>query len=536
MSSQSVIRAFLEKPRRVVLAASPLERAWLAAMALVMLVGLFLRARGQLWSVEPLWQDEAAGVHDLLTLPLREIALRPLGFLAASRRLSHWFGPSEPVLRLLPWLAGVGTVCLSPALAERLFAARGARLLFVAIVSLHPAAIDLTKEFKPYSLSLFWHASIALFALRYADERRSEDLAWTLALSFLGPFFAQDVVFSYPGTALLLYRETRGTVGDRRTLLAGGALTGAALLGQYLWLWRSISTPSESEFWGDKYGVFHRSDTSYLGWWLSRQVDLFAFAGHRRVGWRVEWLGPKLLSTFGDVDRVIFCGLALAGLVTLVAGRRSRQVLVLALPLVTLWLANALGRWPFGVFRTNLFVLLPSAGLVASAFDWPRWQRERSALLPALLLVIAPLVAFERRYNDHKRVMCHSSGGPEILQTLVRMQRLAPEQRAPLLIDLSGCRVYEYYEKVHPKTKDSLGPALRATFAPRCFRTSTLLADVLRAAADTPGPLYVLEGSKNTKATIRLISHFYHIEDTKRLGGQTALAFAQRRLLARPPR
>ncbi len=530
------IRAFVTRQREAFVAASPWERARLVLMALAMLFGIFLRARGQLWSVEPLWLDEASGAHDLLGLPLREMPLRPLGFLALTKNLAHFFGPSEPVLRALPWAAGVASVCLSPLLAARLYSARGARLLFVVIIALHPAAIDLSKEFKPYSISLFLHLVLALLALRYADERRTGDLAWALAFAIFGTFYAQDIAFAYPGFFLLLLGATRGSRPHRSAVLAGGALTVAVLVGEYFFLWRTLSEPAESAFWGDKYGVFHRAGSgSYLGWWYPRQLDLFAFAGYRRAVWRAPWPDRSTLRALAEVDRTIWVALVFAGLVTLALGRRRREALVLVLPLVALFVVNALGHWPFGVFRTNLFALLPSAGLAAMALDRPLWQRERLMALPSLLLVLVPLFAFDRRLNDHKRVMCHSSGGPELLAGLLHAKNVVTAQRVPLLIDISGCRLYDYYRNTHPGSKGSLGPALEANFVTRCFKPPVLIPELLRTAKERPGPLFVLDTSSRVKKTIRAASPFYDLTERHQLRGQVALGFRQRRMPERPP-
>ena len=133
-----------------------------ALTTLVLLLGLFLRARGYLFQRHGLWLDEAAWACLLMKKPLVTLLIRPIGFMSLSKLLASLLGPSEVVLRGISWVAGMITLLLAPALSRRLYRAPMARLLFVAVLALHPAAIDLSKEFKPYSASLCGHLVVPL--------------------------------------------------------------------------------------------------------------------------------------------------------------------------------------------------------------------------------------------------------------------------------------------------------------------------------------------------------------------------------------
>ena len=76
----------------------------------------------------------------------------------------------------MPWLASVGALGMAPFLARRFFRAHAARLLFVAVIALHPCATDLAKEFKPYSVSMALHMGLMLLTLRYLESKKASDL------------------------------------------------------------------------------------------------------------------------------------------------------------------------------------------------------------------------------------------------------------------------------------------------------------------------------------------------------------------------
>jgi len=206
------------------------DAVWLATAALL-LMGFAFRARGYLIGTIAFWEDEASWAMRLVDLPLSEHTIRPLGFMAASKLLAQLFSPSETVLRAMPWLAGLASLSMAPFLAGRLFSSVAARLLFIAIIALHPAAIDLAKEFKPYSSSLALHMAFLLLGLRYLDTRRARDLAPLLGLLFLGTFISQDAIFAYPGLfALLLFEAFRARRGRQLLSIALTAVATLALL------------------------------------------------------------------------------------------------------------------------------------------------------------------------------------------------------------------------------------------------------------------------------------------------------------------
>lgn len=451
------------------------QLVWLA-MAALLLYGAFLRTRGYLWNVVGVDVDEASWARRLIQNPMEELLIRPPLFMGITKVLVQLFGPWESVLRFVSWSLGLLLLFLSPALAARLFGTAAARLFFVTIVALHPAAIDMAKEFKPYSPSLAVHLLLIWLALRYAALRRDRDLWRVLALAPLSVLMAQDIAILYPGLYLALLISA--VASSRRHVVfvfAGGALTVLTLVGLYFFLWRQMDLgPSggETQFWARKYGTFYveGSDTSRLAWFGERVFSMTSFPGIRVRLWVSELLSSETLDQLRDVDSWIWTLLVALGTLALGLRRRLRLALLLLLPLLTLCAINRAGLWPLGAFRTNLFLLVYTAGLSGLAIDelcrrLPRFL----ALLPSALLVLLPFVAFESTWHANKRIFSESSAFPRALRRL--LERQGENYRGPaetVLLDNRTCGGWRFYTQLHPGTLRWLPKDLDQRLSPHC--------------------------------------------------------------------
>jgi hypothetical protein len=484
------------------------ERAVGSATVLCVLLGLWLRARGFLFDPTAFWTDECSWAMYTMTAPLRELVIRPIGFMAISKTLAVLFGPTETVLRALPWLAGVSLTLLLPALSRRLFTAPAARLLFVAVVALHPAAQSFTKEFKPYGISLSLHLLLVFLTLRYASSGTRKDLAWLLGVAAIGILFAQDLVFAYPGVFLIAGYEARRS---RSHLVAVGAtalLIVLSLVVQYVLFWSQL-TSTDTDTFGDKYDVFYSSSAgSYLGWLFERYGGIAAFPGLQRKFWNARWLPQSEWDALGEAVAVIWVVLHAIGLVVLARFRRAREALLLVLPLLVLLAFNAVGRWPFGVFRTNLFLVGNTAAIAAMAFDWPVDARRRlSTLLPAFLLVIVPLFAFEKDLGPQKRALTYSSQFPSIVRWLAARSPAAGKPKEIVVVGRGSCDPWFYYVYFHPETSSAYREAIERGFDVRCIRDRELLGKaVLDATASSTRPTWLVSGDRTPREGLRSLA------------------------------
>ena len=450
-------------------------------------VGLWLRARGFLYDQPSFWLDECAWAIYLVEQPLRELVIRPIGFMAISKVIAALFGPTETALRTLPWLAAVIGTILAPALARRLFSSAGAQLLFVAIIALHPSATSFAKEFKPYAISLTLHLALVLLTLRYLADRRGATLAWLLGISAVGTLFAQDLVFAYPGVFLVAGFAARSTRREHFVAVgvASGVVIGVLLL-QYFLIWSRHSLSDTSHAWGEKYDTFFTEGTgSYFGWFIERYQGLAAFPASS-ARWNRSWLSKEEWEELRAIANGVWVVVHVVGLVVLVRLRRAREALLLVLPIVTAWLFNSFGFWPFGVFRANLFTLVYFAGIAGMAFERsgaPR--RSVFELVPASILVLIPLLVFEQGWGSTKRGLTYVSRFADVVEYFARRAPKRGKPKQIIILARGYCDPWRYYLEFHPEVS-RFKKRIDRGYEARCIHDRTELGSALLAATTSP--------------------------------------------------
>lgn len=464
----------------------------------VVLLGLFLRARGFLFDRHGMWVDEAAWGSMVMRDPLITLLIRPIGFMSIAKALGTVFGPYETVLRLQAWLAGVGLVLLSPALAGRLFRSPAARLLFVAVLALHPAAIDLAKEFKPYSVSLFGHMLLLHLVLRYLATQRATHLFAALIAALVAGLFAQDMVMAYPSVFLVLGWDTLRNQRHRVPwVIAGALLILLVIFAQYWFIWRNIEPDDASSYWGHKYDVFYVKNRrhSHLAWWFEHYRAIAASPGMRSKWWDTDHFTKDQLKSFAVFDGWIWQTLEALGILSLLAFRRFREAVLLLTPFAIITLMNTTGRWPFGMFRTNLFLVGYASAIAAMVFDWPGAEKVRwLPFVPATALVLLPFLAFDRSWNARKHALCYDTDLPRMLKALTEFEPVPKRGEPKKILALSRrtCDTYDYYSNVQPWTSRRYRKALERTFDVRCFEDNGQLAVELPRLVPPDGHAWLL--------------------------------------------
>lgn len=426
---------------------------WLLLLISCAALGCVLRLRNV--SSIPLWLDEAGWARLLITEPLLKPSIRPLGFMALSALAVRQLGPTELGLRLLPCVCGLATAALSVPLARLLFRGRAAQFLLVAGIALHPLAIDYSKEFKPYAVSLYLHLLCLLLVLQYRKTRDYRFLLGAVSSALIGVLFAQELVFAFPGLFLVLgltaYRDRQ--YRHLTTVAAGAVLTLLLVLSFYFIWWRWVNSGAQAvgDYWGNKYGVFYTAQTSdsRLAWIWEKYQEIAVFPGDRRI--RFAAMDPPA-EWVARIDSGVWLILHLLGLATLVIRRRFTELLLLALPLLLCLGFNQLGYWPFGAFRTNLFILAYVCPIAASALE-PRSDAEPAnwSAWGACALVLAPLLLFERDWHKNKLFSSSMSSFPALVESLVEQQGKDYDgDGEALVLDAYSCSVWSYYLGRHP--------------------------------------------------------------------------------------
>src|SRR5437870_434165 len=147
-------------------------KAWAVTLVALGVLWRTVRYLGQF----PLWGDEAfvclnfldRGYRELIQ-PLRFDQVAPLLFLWAEATVYRLLGSAEWALRLLPFLAGLGSVALFWRLAWSSLSARAA-LLATGILAISYYPVRHSCEAKPYAFDLLMALVLLVTAQRWLRE------------------------------------------------------------------------------------------------------------------------------------------------------------------------------------------------------------------------------------------------------------------------------------------------------------------------------------------------------------------------------
>ncbi len=447
-------------------------------LGLIVLVGLFLRTLGYFDGSNGLWNDEANWV---LRMSHGQSGgnIRPPGYVLLNRLLIAW-RPSEAVLRSSSYLAGLASLPLFVSVARRAGFTRWPTALGLFVLAVHPWAIAYAKEWKPYGFELGLHFAVLAMALRYLEKRTLRELLLLALVCGAALPFGWNLVFLFPGIVLCVWIVQYQTRAFRQLYISGGAaLAGAAavLILHFHRLERLFSGRRGSDvFWGNKYGVFYlvRGDVfGKLRWELGRTWELLGFPGQLKAFWDSS---GGLSAAFAFA----FATLALTGVVVLLFERNWRLLLLFVTPWLFTLLANWIGLWPYGVFRTNVYLLAYALPLGLVPFvTLGKWLDRRDGAWPkrlaplalgALVLAFLPYDLHYFRYKDPATNAYSSLLGPSLAR-IREYETKARGPRAELVLDGYACGTAQYYLTLHPDYK-SMGPWFSRRVRRQCVDNS----------------------------------------------------------------
>ncbi len=485
-----------------------LERLYWAAVILVYGFGIWVRST-RFW-VDPiaLWGDEALWASRMLSQPLLTPSFRPLGFMATCAALVDAFGVDERVLRLPPYLAALASLPLFHRVGSAMLGIRnnppGPRhvilILMLAVAATHPMLVDFAKEFKPYSVELFVHLLLLDRLLVFRRTNKTRDLVALLLLSPLGFFFAYNAIFVFPVIfGLLGWWALRARAWRRLAACLASAI--AALLaigGLYLIVFSQIPNgEDDSAFWGKKYGVFYIDDgrANQVQWQIDKYEELAAMPGAGREFWQLPgFMSERVGRELAALERLSWVLAYVVGAVVLLRRRRFEDAVMLLGPVLTVLLFNVLSLWPWGSFRTNLFLMayvlpVPFVGFSYMLSMGRRWLVPVASVVA--LLHVAPNLAFGFGVHREKRSWTGHSEVPKILE-LMRADREAALVRNPsapkslVLLDAYTCEVYKFYLLHHDAVKTRHAEFYRNNFGWRCIQRIGYTVKAVQARRGLP--------------------------------------------------
>ncbi len=492
------------------------QRTYRIAVVVLVLLGIYLRSN-RYW-VDPigLWGDEAVWAERLLEWPIFRIKYRPLGYVLVTKWLVTELGVAEQSLRLLSYLASLGTLLVAPYVARALFRSRVASFALVLVLSLHPAVIDFAKEFKPYSVELFVHLGLLALYLRHRNATGRGWLYLLLAALPLSFWFAYNALFTFPALFLLvgleLHRKRR--FGDLLlTTVSASICLGSILVANYLVFQRENVERAERR-WGAKYDSFYlqnEDDLTRVEWHVNKHAELAAMPGALRGYWRRPTRPLRnIAQELDDADTYLWVGLHLLGLFWLARHRRFTPLLLLTAPILVGQAFNLLSRWPWGAFRVNLFLLAYFLPIAAAGIDAiqrsspPRWRTAAGAALIAF--VAFPYFAFGFDSHREKRAWVGHTEMSRLIQLLVEERKATLEEnpragRERVFMDPYTCWPWKFYLAHHEQTKNEHGEFLRKNYSVSCRQRP---GDIQRALRNSDRPIWIV------------VSDVRHVGDTER--------------------
>jgi hypothetical protein len=425
----------------------------------LLVVGVGLRLLGFFDPALQLWLDEASWAEMLVDQTATWI--RPAGYMKLCGFLVE-IENTEVMLRLPSLLAGLVTLPLFAAVLRRWvswpWVSVGTFLL-----AIHPVAVSMSKEFKPYAVEAMLHVALLWAAVRWLDEKKTRDLLVFLSIAVVAPFFAWSVVFAYPGIFAVVFATAARERRRDATLAVVSGATLTMLVLAVIFSLRVADEDAKARFWGRKYDVFYIGDSIVDGWlWgLRKTAEVAGFPG------RLALAGP--LRAVESVLPIVAAVVVVVALVALVVGRRWRLLVLLGGPWVLTLVFNALAKWPYGVFRTNLYLLPLVIGLLvvglaeAHALLAPSGTappRRRWVIAGAVVtaLALAPWDLSRFRVKEPSSLALGSSVRTALEQIVADQP---PTTSAPVEIALDGhaCGIFRYYTRLHAVTRHTLGPA-----------------------------------------------------------------------------
>jgi hypothetical protein len=300
----------------------------------------------------PLWEDECFLCVNLidrdfagLLQPLNYHQVAPVFFLWVQLAVVKVLGFNEMSLRLVPFLAGLGSILLFWRLACRCLTGLP-RLLAVAVFCVTYATIRYSAEAKPYGIDLF--VALVLITLTMNWLLRPGRTAWLWALAAVIPF---AVGLSYPTVMLggglcltvawVIWRQRRrGSVLP--WAVYSGALVGTFVAMYFLCIRGQATAELDAmrEMWQEHFPpLIGPLDFAY--WMLHTHTgDLLSYP----IG------GSPHQSTLATI-----CWLA--ALIALARRKQGTFLLLCLAPLAVTFVAALLRRFPYGGhIRLNLWL------------------------------------------------------------------------------------------------------------------------------------------------------------------------------------
>lgn len=238
---------------------------YLILLGLIIFIGFFLRLKGLLINPD-LWHDECAlgwnikfkNYGDFFGV-LRFMQMAPPFFMVLTKITTKIFGFSEVSLRLLPFLAGCGSIIAFYFLAEKTMKDKAAVLLAVFFFAINQQLINYSFEFKPYSFDVFFAVTLLLFFINLDFEKLNAKKALLYgSLLAIVPWFSFTSIFIIAGGVInLLFKNLKNKNGLFTICYLLFALLISGLIYIKLYMINNYTGTNMVNYWQDSFLNFN---------------------------------------------------------------------------------------------------------------------------------------------------------------------------------------------------------------------------------------------------------------------------------------
>ncbi len=306
--------------------------------------------------VFPLWGDEARVAvnffdRDLagLAKPLDYLQIVPLFFLWSEWLVSRLLGLGEAALRLMPVLAGIGSLYLLWRFVREALDRRSA-LAAVALFTASYYPVRHATEVKPYSFDLLFGVLLLILGWRLLGGRGRR---WVFSVvAAVAVWFSYPAVFVVAGVVVVLAWPARRDARHLGTIFLMALVPALSFVAMYVVVGRGQAAAGsfllEHNHWTRSFPP--TAEPWRIPWWLveAHAGNLFAY--------------PNGGNHFGSSATLL---LVVTGCVTMWrTGHRTLLALLLA-PFIWMFVASLVGAYPYGGSARVAQHLVPSICMLA---------------------------------------------------------------------------------------------------------------------------------------------------------------------------
>jgi len=244
------------------------KKMYVIGLLSVFVLGIFLRTKVFLIN-QSFWHDECALAWNILNKsyvellsPLRFLQMAPLGFLFSTKMLVSWFGNSENIFRLIPYLASLFSIVAFYYLSRELFKTKNALFFANFIFAICFPLYYYAAEFKSYSVDVL----LCLLALLIFQKINNKNLIVNAILLSCFVWFSFSSAFILLSGIIVLFLDKKFDLKQKVYFSIPFLINFLILFSIYFLRNFSVTKGKMVAFWSDKFLTFNNFFHLFADW------------------------------------------------------------------------------------------------------------------------------------------------------------------------------------------------------------------------------------------------------------------------------